>query len=116
MVRSSDYLEASKSINVGHARMILTHVLPNCVGLGVVGTVSSIGQSIMQISSLCYLGLGIVPPTAEWGVILNNAKAYFLSYPYMVVFPAAVIMITVLGFNLFGNGLRDALDPRMKGV
>lgn len=114
MVRGSDYIDTSRAMGVGHGRMIVKHLIPNCLGITVVGMVSLVSHSILMISSLCYIGLGITPPTPEWGVILNNAKTYFLTYPYMVIFPVLVIMITVLGFNLFGNGLRDALDPKLK--
>lgn len=114
MVRGQDYIETAKTIGTGHFRMIVKHVVPNCLGITAVGMVSLISHSILMVSSLCYIGLGITPPTPEWGVVLNNAKTYFLSYPYMVIFPILVIMITVLGFNLFGNGVRDALDPRLK--
>jgi ABC-type dipeptide/oligopeptide/nickel transport system permease subunit len=114
MVRSNEYIESSRSVGADNLVMIVRHVIPNCVGISVVGMVSMISHSILMISSLCYIGLGISPPTPEWGVILNNAKTYFLNYPYMALFPTLVIMITVLGFNLLGNGLRDALDPRMK--
>ena len=114
MVRGSDYIDTSRAMGVGHGRMIIKHLIPNCLGITVVSMVSLVSHSILMISSLCYIGLGITPPTPEWGVILNNAKSYFLTYPYMVIFPVLVIMITVLGFNLFGNGLRDALDPKLK--
>lgn len=114
MVRGSDFIESAKARGVEGGRMIMKHLIPNCFGIMVVSMVSLVSHSILMISSLCYIGLGITPPTPEWGVILNNAKTYFISYPYMVLFPVAVIMVTVLGFNLFGNGLRDALDPKLK--
>ena len=114
MVRGNDFIESAKARGVSQGEIMFKHLIPNCLGITIVGQVSSISHSILMISSLCYIGLGITPPTPEWGVILNNAKAYFLAYPYMVIFPVLVIMVTVLGFNLFGNGLRDALDPKLK--
>ena len=72
------------------------------------------GAALNIMASLSYLGAGLVPPTPEWGLILSEAKGYFTSYPHMVLFPAMMILVTILAFNMLGDGLRDALDPRLK--
>lgn len=113
-VKSGEYVESSRAINIGTLRMILRHLIPNAVGLITVQMVTLLAGGIVLISSLSYIGVGISAPTPEWGSILNQGKAFLMSYPHMVVAPTCCIMVTILGFQLFGTGLRDALDPRMK--
>ena len=113
-VRSADYLESSKAIGVKPWKMILRHMIPNAVGVIVIFVVGMIAQSIMIMSSLSYIGVGLSAPTPEWGLILNEGKSYLMSFPYMVLFPTAMIMLTCFAFNLMGDGLRDAFDPRLK--
>ena len=113
-VRDSDYIESSRAIGAGNLRLMIRHMLPNAVGHIIIYAIGSISGTIMVIATLSYIGLGIQPPTPEWGALLSAGKGYVSSYPYMVIFPGLMIMITVLSFNLFGNGLRDALDPRLK--
>jgi len=113
-VRSAEFIEASKAIGVRNTRMIFRHVLPNSIGIIVVFMVNLMGGSINTMASLSYLGVGISPPTPEWGLILAGSKEFFTSHSYMVLFPAALIMIAILAFNMLGDGLRDALDPRLK--
>lgn len=113
-VKSGGYVESSRSINVGHAKMITRHIIPNALGILAIFIVNMVAGGILTISSLSYIGVGISPPTPEWGCILSQNKAYLMTYPYMVLLPAACIMFAIFGFNLFGNGLRDALDPRLK--
>jgi peptide/nickel transport system permease protein len=113
-VRGSDYIESSRAIGAGNLRLMLRHMLPNAVGHIIIYAVGSISGTIMVIATLSYIGLGIQPPTPEWGALLNAGKSYISSQPYMVIFPGLMIMIAVLSLNLFGNGLRDALDPRLK--
>ena len=93
--------------------MILRHLVPNAVGLISIYIVFMFAAGIIVVSSLSYIGVGIEPPTADWGGILTQGKGYFLTHPYMVLFPTLCIMVTVFGLNLLGNGLRDALDPRL---
>ena len=100
-VRGSDYIESSEAIGVGQVQMIVKHMIPNAVG-------------VMIMSSMSYIGVGLSAPTPEWGLILNDGKAYLTSAPYMMIFPALMIMITCFAFNLMGDGLRDAFDPRLK--
>lgn len=113
-VRDSEYIEAARCIGSGSVHLMLRHMLPNAVGHIIIFAVGSIAAGIMIVSTLSYIGLGIQPPTPEWGALLAAGKSYISSYPYMVVFPGLMIMITIFAFNLFGDGLRDALDPRLK--
>lgn len=113
-VRSGEYIESSRAINIGTLRMILRHLIPNAVGLLTVQMVTLLAAGMVLISSLSYIGIGIAPPTPEWGSILNQGKDFLMSSPHMVIAPTCCIMVTILGFQLFGVGLRDALDPRMK--
>ena len=113
-VKNNEYIDAGRLIGLSNIKLMLRHMLPNSVGYIIIQSVSSIPLAIMVVSSLSYLGLGIMPPTPEWGALLNANRAYLQSYPYLVLFPGLMIFFTVLAFNLFGNGLRDALDPRLK--
>ncbi len=113
-VRGSDYIESSEAIGVGKLRMIIKHMIPNAVGVMVIYFVGFLAVSIMMMSSMSYIGVGLAAPTPEWGLILNDSKIYMTSYPYMVIFPAMMILITCFAFNLLGDGLRDAFDPRLK--
>jgi len=113
-VRGSDYIESSEAIGVGKLRMIVKHMIPNAVGVMVIYFVGFLAVSIMMMSSMSYIGVGLAAPTPEWGLILNEGKIYMTSYPYMVIFPAMMILITCFAFNLLGDGLRDAFDPRLK--
>lgn len=113
-VRNADYVESSRSIGVGKWRMIFKHMIPNAVGVMVIFVVGLMGASINMMASLSYLGVGLNPPTPEWGLILSDAKGFFTAFPHMVLFPAAMILLTILAFNMLGDGLRDAFDPRLK--
>lgn len=113
-VKDSEYVEASKAIGVSQARIIVRHLIPNAIGVIVINAVGMVGAAILMVSTLSYIGVGIVPPTPEWGAILSAGKEYIRSGVHMVLFPGLMIMLTVISFNLFGDGLRDALDPRLK--
>lgn len=113
-VRGSDYIESSEAIGVGQFQMIVKHMIPNAVGVMIIYFVGFLAVSIMMMSSMSYIGVGLSAPTPEWGLILNDGKAYLTSAPYMMIFPALMIMITCFAFNLMGDGLRDAFDPRLK--
>lgn len=113
-VKRKDYVQAARAIGANTARMIIRHMLPNCVGPIIVQMTFSVAAGILTAASLSYIGLGIAPPTPEWGAMLNAGKQYLQTYPHMLIFPGLMIMITVLALNLFGDGLRDALDPRLK--
>lgn len=113
-VRGSDYIESSEAIGVGQFAMIVKHMIPNAVGIMIIYFVGFLAVSIMLMSSMSYIGVGLSAPTPEWGLILNDGKSYIMSSPYMMIFPALMIMITCFAFNLMGDGLRDAFDPKMK--
>ena len=113
-VRDSEYVEASRTVGAGIVRLMIRHILPNCAGHIIIFIVSSVAGSIMMISMMSYIGLGIAPPTPEWGSMLAAGRTYLQSYPHMIIFPGIMIMVTVFAFNLFGDGVRDALDPKMK--
>ena len=112
--RQSDYIESCRCIGASNIRVMFRHMMPNALGLITISAVGQISGCIMVISTLSYIGLGITPPTPEWGALLAAGKNSILIYPHMVLFPGLMIMVTVLGFNTFGDGLRDALDPRLK--
>lgn len=113
-VKRKDYVQAARAIGASTGRLIIKHMLPNCVGPIIVQMTFSVAAGILTAASLSYIGLGIAPPTPEWGAMLNAGKQYLQTYPHMLIFPGLMIMITVLALNLFGDGLRDALDPRLK--
>lgn len=112
-IRSQEYVEAARAGGSSHARIIWKHVIPNCLPLIIVQVSMNLGGNIMMISSLSFIGLGVQPPTPEWGAILNAGREYIREFWPMITFPGLCIMIAVLGFNFFGDGLRDALDPKM---
>lgn len=113
-IRKQEYLEAAEAINCSKARIIIRHVLPNSYAPLLVSATMGIGNTIMGAAALSYIGLGIQPPTPEWGAMLTAAKSFFRDHPHEMLFPGLFIMLTVLSLNLFGDGLRDALDPKLK--
>lgn len=112
-VRGNDYVESSEAIGCSKWQLIVKHLIPNAVGVMVIYFVGFLAVSIMMMSSMSYIGVGLAAPTPEWGLILNDGKSYLTSAPYMMLFPALMIMITCFAFNLMGDGLRDAFDPRL---
>lgn len=113
-VKENEYIEAARSIGDTDFQIIMRHILPNCLAPILVQTTLAIGTAILEAAGLSFLGLGAQPPIAEWGAMLANARGYMRQAPWSVMFPGVAIMLTVLGFNLLGDGLRDALDPRLK--
>jgi ABC-type dipeptide/oligopeptide/nickel transport system permease subunit len=111
-VKQMEYVHGSRSLGAGHVRIILRHILPNCLGPIVVYSTLTLGDSILTVSGLSFLGLGVQPPTADWGVMLARGKEYLLTAPWIAFFPGMAIFFTVMGFNLVGDSVRDALDPR----
>lgn len=110
--REKDYVEAARATAVPTRRILFRHVLPNVVGPIVVMTTLELSTILLSISALSFLGLGVQPPTAEWGSMLNEGRAYLSRAPNMMLFPGLAIFLVVIGFNLVGDGLRDVLDPR----
>ncbi len=112
--REMEYLEAAQSYNCSRAKIMFKHMLPNIISPTIVGTTMSVGGTIMGAAGLSFIGLGIQPPTPEWGAMLSDARSLALLYPHMMIFPGLMIAVTVLAINLFGDGLRDAMDPKLK--
>ena len=112
--KEKEYVEAAKSIGTSDLKIIIRHILPNCMAPIIVQATMSIATAILSAASLSFIGLGIEPPIPEWGSMLSAGRAYIRDYWFVVTFPGLAIMLTVFAFNLFGDGLRDALDPRLK--
>ncbi len=113
-VRERDFVTAARAIGAFDARIIFRHVVPNVLSSVIVLASLSVGSIIILESALSFLGLGVRPPTATWGGILADGRAFILRYPHIAVFPGVMIVLTVLAFNFIGDGLRDALDPHQK--
>ena len=117
LINSQEYIEAARSFGEINFKIIMTHVIPNCMAPIIVQASLYIGGAIMGIAGLSFLGLGVQPPTPEWGNILNNGLDFIYDFStrwHVIVFPALFIVVAELCFNLLGDGLRDAMDPRMR--
>lgn len=113
-VRDSEYVEAARAIGAKNGRIIFGHVIPNSLAPVIVQSTLEVASVILSIAGLSFLGLGVSAPQPEWGAMLSSARTYLREQTYMAVFPGLAIVITILSLNLLGDGLRDALDPRMK--
>jgi peptide/nickel transport system permease protein len=113
-VKENDYVQAAKIIGNKHSRIILKHILPNVVSMIVVRATLGISTAVLDTAALGFLGLGVQPPFAEWGDMLGRSRGFIFTAPYTLIFPGIAITITVLAFNLLGDGLRDALDPKSR--
>ena len=113
-IRDNEYIEAARATGSSKFRTIFVHVLPNTIAPLIINASLGIGGNIMSISGLSFIGLGVQAPTPEWGSILSVGKTYVRDFWPLVVFPALFIALTIFGFNLFGDALRDALDPKLK--
>ena len=113
-VKELQYVDAARVIGSPDSRIILRHILPNVLAPVIVLCTLGVAGAILIGASLSFLGLGAQPPTPEWGAILNDGRSILRIAPWVSTFPGIAIMITVLAMNLLGDGLRDALDPRMK--
>lgn len=113
-VRQMEYVEAAVSINAKSPRIIIHHILPNALSPIIVQATMGVAGAILAAASLSFVGLGVQAPAPEWGAMLSAARNYIRNYPHMVIFPGVTIMITILSLNMLGDGLRDALDPRLK--
>ncbi|WP_276352187.1 ABC transporter permease [Cohnella caldifontis] len=115
-VKQSDYVMAGVVTGVGNVRNMLVHVLPNCLSPLIVLLTMNLGMAILAEAGLSFLGLGIAPPGASWGSMVNDGYRYLLSNPVLSLAPGVAILIVVLAFNVVGDALRDALDPRLRGM
>ncbi|MGN0158588.1 MAG: ABC transporter permease subunit [Brotaphodocola sp.] len=111
--KNSVFVQAAKNLGAGDARILFKHILPSAIPDIIVQYSMSIGSSILTASSLSFLGMGAQPPTPEWGLLLSNGRTYMMSSWHITLFPGLAIFATVLSFNLLGDGLRDALDPKL---
>lgn len=109
-----DYVEAARAGGSGNTRIILSHIIPNAMGVIIVNTTLNVAKIILYESTLSFLGLGMPPPHPEWGLMLSEAREFMRTAPWLMLFPAMAIVITAASINLIGDGMRDALDPHLK--
>ncbi len=114
VLRGSDYVQVARALGAPSLVVILRHVIPNTLTPVIVNASMNLGYAITTAAGLGFLGLGVQPPTPEWGMMLGEAKNYIFSHPYMITFPGLAIFIAIVGLNLIGDALRDSLDPRLK--
>lgn len=113
-LRGEEFVEAAKAVGSSDTRIILKHILPNCLAPIIVQSTLGVASAILTAAGLSFIGLGIQPPTPEWGAMLSGGREYIRDYAYMTIFPGLAIMITILALNFLGDGLRDVLDPKLK--
>ena len=113
-IRGQEYIEAAHSINCSTSRIIMKHVIPNAMGPVIVQIALGIASAGLAASSLSFLGFGVQPPTPEWGSLVSIARPYIRVYPHMCIYPGLFIMLTVVSYNLIGDAIRDALDPKLR--
>jgi peptide/nickel transport system permease protein len=113
-VKEEEYTVAARTLGVSSAQILFRHIMPNAISPLIVQATLGIGTAILETAALSFLGLGAQPPTPEWGSMLSAERNQVFSAPHLVFFPGLAIMVNVLGFNLLGDGLRDALDPRLR--
>src|ERR1700690_3261879 len=112
--REREFVEAARALGASDLRIIVRHILPNIIQPVVVQAAIGMAGAILAEATMSFLGLGVPPPTASWGTMLNDARAHLFDSPHLVLFPAAAVMLAVLSFNFIGDGLRDYLDPRSR--
>lgn len=115
-LKTREYVDAARALGASNTQIILRHVVPNLLPYIVVGATLGVGGVILNAAALGFLGLGAQPPTPEWGVMISDAVKFLRQSPHMALFPGLAIIVTVIGFNLLGDGLRDALDPSLSGT
>lgn len=113
-IREMEYVEAARSIRASDARIIFKHILPNVLAPVIITMTMSVAGAMLMAASLSFIGLGVQPPSPEWGAMLSAARGSMRKYPFMAIAPGVVIFTTTLALNLIGDGLRDALDPRIR--
>ena len=112
-VKGREFVEAARALGAGDLRILLRHILPNIIQPVIVQAAIGMAAAVLAEATLSFLGLGVPPPAASWGAMLNDARSHLFDSPYMVFFPAAALMMCVLSFNLIGDALRDLMDPRL---
>lgn len=113
-ISGREYFEAARACGTSTARIIYKHIVPNCIGTVIIQASMAMAQMILQAASLSFIGMGVQPPAAEWGAMLSGAREYMSSAPWVMLFPGLFIMLSAYSFNLIGDGLRDALDPKLR--
>ena len=113
-VREREFVEAARALGASDSRIIVRHILPNIIQPVIVQAAIGMAGAILAEATMSFLGLGVPPPTATWGAMLNDARSHLFDAPHLVLFPAAAVMLAVLSFNFIGDGLRDYLDPRSR--
>lgn len=113
-IKDQEYVQAAQACGASKTRIIFNELMPNCIAPIIVNASTTISRTILSIAGLSFIGLGITPPAPEWGSMLSEAKTHIRIYPYLVVSPGIAIILSVMGLTLIGDGLRDALDPRLK--
>ena len=113
-LKEREFVEAARALGAGGGRILLRHLLPNCLAPIIVQATLRMATVLLTASGLSFLDLGVQPPTPEWGAMLSNARSYLIVAPYVATIPGLAIMVVVVCFNLFGDGLRDTLDPRLR--
>jgi len=113
-LREQDFVLAARSLGASRGHLIVSHILPNCLSPVIIQASLDVGRVIMTSAALGFIGVGAQPPIPEWGIMISLGRNYFLDQPWIAAFPGLAIIVTVFGFNLFGDGLRDVLDPRWR--
>ena len=111
---NQEHIAAARSYGSKDYQLIFRHIIPNAIGPIIISFTISLAATTLQVSSLSYIGLGVQPPTPEWGVLLSEAREFMRIAPHTIIFPGLMIMLAALAFNLVGDGLRDALDPKLR--
>jgi peptide/nickel transport system permease protein len=112
-IRERDFIKAARASGESNTKILFVHILPNCIGPIIVQATIRFATAVLNVAALGFLGLGAQPPLPEWGTMISTSRSYLYVAPHLVMFPGFAIMSVVLGFNLFGDGLRDALDPKL---
>jgi len=115
-IKQNDYITALKSVGANNSRIMLRHLFPNCFPPLIVQVTMQMGSAILAEAGLSFLGIGIAPPEAAWGAMVSNGYNFLLTHPWISIAPGVAIMLVVFSFNMVGDGLRDALDPRLRGM
>ena len=113
-LKDQEFIEAARAVGTSNFRIITKHLIPNSLAPIIVQATLGVAGAILSAAGLSFIGLGIQPPTPEWGAMLSTGRQYIRDFPHITAFPGLAIMVTIFGLNLFGDGLRDALDPRLK--
>ena len=113
-LKEKEFVEAARAVGESDSNILFRYLLPNSMAPIIIQTTLRMATVLLTASGLSFLGLGVQPPTAEWGAMLSNARAYLITAPHVATVPGLAIMLVVMGFNLFGDGLRDSLDPRLR--